>query len=148
VSISIHRALPPGLPAPGIEPLTQPYWEGTRAGRLIIQRCRDCHRFQWGPEWICHHCHSFELGWEEVAPKGRIWSWQRPHHPVHPALNGHTPYIIALVELPHADGVRMVGNLLCGATDPVVIGAAVQAVFEPHDDADPPYTLVQWRLAG
>ena len=28
----------------------------------------------------------------------------------------------------------------------VLIGAAVEAVFEPHDSADPPYTLVQWRL--
>lgn len=71
----------------------------------------------------------------------------RPHHPVHPALTGHRPYTIVLVELPDADGVRMVGNLLCGPTDPVAIGAEVEAVFEPHDEADPPYTLVQWRIA-
>jgi uncharacterized OB-fold protein len=140
------RALPAGLPAPAQEPLALPYWEGTRAGRLVIQRCRGCGRHQWGPEWVCHRCHSFDLGWEEVAPRGRIWSWQRPHHPVHPALTGHGPYTIVLVELPHADGVRMVGNLLCGPTDPVAIGAEVEAVFEPHDEADPPYTLVQWRI--
>ena len=29
----------------------------------------------------------------------------------------------------------------------VTIGAAVEAVFEPHDDAATPYTLVQWRIA-
>ena len=29
----------------------------------------------------------------------------------------------------------------------VTIGAPVTAVFEPHDAADPPYTLVQWKLA-
>jgi hypothetical protein len=28
----------------------------------------------------------------------------------------------------------------------VRIGAPVEAVFEPHDNADPPFTLVQWRL--
>lgn len=142
------RALPPGLPAPGTEPLTAPFWEATRAGKLMVQRCRGCGAFQWGPEWLCHRCHSFDLGWEEVAPRGRIWSWQRPHHPVHPALTGHTPYTIVLVELPQAGAVRMVGNLLCGPTDPVTIGAPVEAVFEPHDEADPPFTLVQWRLAG
>ena len=27
------------------------------------------------------------------------------------------------------------------------IGADVEAVFEPHDDAKPPFTLVQWKLA-
>jgi hypothetical protein len=26
-----------------------------------------------------------------------------------------------------------------------MIGAPVEAVFEPHDDAAPPFTLVQWR---
>lgn len=140
------NALPDGLPAPGQEPLTAPYWEGTRARKLIIQRCRGCGRFQWGPEWICHRCHAFDLAWEQVAPHGIIYSWQRPHHPVHPALSGHGPYTIVLVELPHADGIRMVGNLLCGPTDPVRIGAAVEAVFEPHDAATPPYTLVQWRV--
>lgn len=142
------RALPDGLPAPAQEPVAKPYWEGTRDGKLVIQRCRGCGKYQWGPEWICHRCHSFDLGWEEVAPRGRIHSWQRPHHPVHPALNGHTPYTIVLVALPHADNVRMVGNLLCEPDAQVTIGAEVEAVFEPHDEADPPFTLVQWKARG
>ena len=41
----------------------------------------------------------------------------------------------------------MIGNLLGDPLQEIVIGAAVTAVFEPHDDADPPYTLVQWRLS-
>jgi len=41
----------------------------------------------------------------------------------------------------------MVGNLLGDPLQTVTIGAAVEAVFEPHDSADPPYTLVQWKLA-
>ena len=135
--------LPAGLPAPTSAPdgLSQPYWDGTRQGKLRIQKCRGCHALQWGPEWICHRCHSFDLGWEEIEGKGRIYSYERPHHPVHPALNGHGPYIVVLVELP-AYGVRMVGNLLGDPTQPVPIGASVEAVFEPHDD----FTLVQWRL--
>lgn len=142
------HALPAGLPAPAVEPLTRPYWEGTRQGKLVIQRCRSCGKHQWGAEWLCHRCHSFDLDWVEVAPRGRIWSWQRPHHPVHPALKGATPYTIVLVELPHADNVRMVGNLLIAPDAPVVIGAEVEAVFEAHDGAETPYTLVQWRLKG
>lgn len=144
----MSTALPVGLPAPAQEPVAKPYWDGTRAGKLMIQRCKGCGAYQWGPEWVCHRCHSFDLGWEEVAPRGRIWSWQRPHHPVHPALNGHGPYTIVLVELPEAGNVRMVGNLLCAPDAKVEIGAEVEAVFEPHDDADPPYTLVQWRVKG
>lgn len=135
--------LPAGLPAPTSAPdgLSQPYWDGTRQGKLCIQKCLGCHAWQWGPEWICHRCHSFDLGWQEIEGKGRIYSYERPHHPVHPVLKGHGPYIVVLVELP-AYGVRMVGNLLGDPAQHVPIGASVEAVFEPHDG----FTLVQWRL--
>jgi uncharacterized OB-fold protein len=58
----------------------------------------------------------------------------------------HGPYIAVLVELPHADGVRMVGNLLGDPTQEVVIGTEVEGVFEHHGDSDPPYSLLQWRM--
>jgi uncharacterized protein len=135
--------LPEGLPRPNTDDrLTAPYWEATRGGRLAVQKCRGCGAWQWGPEWICHRCHSFDLVWEDVEGKGRIYSYQRPHHPVHAALNGHGPYLVVLVELPHAGNVRMVGNLLGNPRQVVTIGAPVEAVFEPHAD----FTLVQWRL--
>ena len=139
--------LPAGLPQPVPEPdgLDAPYWEGTRGGELRVQRCRACRGWQWGPEWICHRCLGFDLEWAAVEPRGTIYSWERAWHPVHPALRGRGPYVVVLIELPHADGVRMVGNLLGDPMQPVTIGAPVQAVFEPHDDATPPFTLVHWR---
>ena len=79
-------------------------------------------------------------------PRGRIYSWERAWHPVHPALTDHGPYIVVLVELPDAGGVRMLGNLLGDPRQAVQIGAPVEAVFEPHDEAAPPFTLVQWRM--
>jgi uncharacterized OB-fold protein len=74
-----------------------------------------------------------------------IYSWERVWHPVHPALADACPYVVVLVELPGADGVRMVGNLLGDPIAPVAIGAEVEAVFEDHHDADRSFTLVQWR---
>ena len=138
--------LPKGLPAPTSAPdgLAQPFWDGTRQGKLMVQKCKGCGTHQWGPEWICHKCHSFDLDWVEVGTRGRIYSYEKPHHPVHAALVGHGPYIIVLVDL-DGIGVRMLGNLLGDPAQKVEIGAAVEAVFEPHDDADPPYTLVQWK---
>ncbi len=136
--------LPEGLPAPsaGADGLSTPYWEGTRQGKLFIQYCKGCNHWQWGPEWICHRCNSFDLDWRQVEGRGTIYSYQRIWHPVHPALNGHGPYIAALVELPNAGTVRMVGNLLGDPKQDVPIGAAVEAVFEHHET----FTLVQWRL--
>ena len=64
--------LPKGLPAPAPENdgLDKPYWEATRRGELMVQRCTKCGTFQWGPEWICHKCLSFDMGWHKVI-RGR-----------------------------------------------------------------------------
>ena len=138
--------LPDGLPAPMASPdgLDTAYYEAVARHELVVQKCDDCGTFQWGPEWICHKCRSLNVGWAQVEPTGKIYSWERVWHPVHPALAEACPYVVVLVELPHADGVRMVGNLLGEPTDPVVIGAEVEAVFEDHP-GEFPYTLVQWQ---
>lgn len=139
--------LAPGLPAAmaARDGLDAPYWEGTRAHELRVQRCQACGAFQWGPEWICHRCLSFDIGWATITGSGRIYSWERVWHPVHPALKEQGPYLVVLVELDDADGVRMIGNLLGDPAAPVEIGAAVEAVFEDHDGDRQPYTLVQWQ---
>ena len=139
--------LPAGLPAPLAERdgLDRPYWEATRQGVLKVQRCGACNIWQWGPEWLCHHCRSWNMRWVVVEGSGRIWSWTRCWHPVHPVLRDHGPYIAVVVELPHAGTVRMLGNLLGDPFQDVAIDAVVGAEFEPHDDVQTPYTLVQWR---
>lgn len=142
--------LPDGLPIPVPAPdgLDEPFWSGLRRGEILIQRCNACGGWQWGPEWICHRCRSFDLGWAPVEGKGRIYSWERVWHPVHPALKDHGPYIVVLVELPQAGNIRMIGNLLGDPRQTVEIGAPVEAVFEHHEAADPPFTLLHWRRAG
>ena len=141
--------LPVGLPAPVVESdgLDLPYWEAARQGVLKVQRCGKCNMWQWGPEWLCHRCRSWDMRWVAVEGKGLVWTWTRCWHPVHPALRDHGPYIAVLVELPHAGNIRMLGNLLGDPHHDVTIGAEVAAVFEPHDDGPAPYTLIQWRLA-
>ncbi len=141
--------LPEGMPTPVPQGdgLDKPYWEGLRNGQLLVQRCGACQTWQWGPEWICHNCNSFDMKWTEVEGDGVIYSWERPWHPVHPALNGHGPYLVVLVELPAAGNIRMIGNLLGDPTQEVKIGAKVKAQFETHEGGDTPYTLVQWKVA-
>lgn len=136
--------LPGGLPQPvaSSDGLDAPYWEATQRHELLVQRCSACRAYQWGAEWICHNCRSFDLDWVPVAGNGRIYSWERVWHPVHPALREACPYVIVLVELPDAGNVRMVGNLLGDPLQEVPIGANVEAVFEDNEGG---YTLVHWR---
>ncbi|PKQ09803.1 MAG: DNA-binding protein [Alphaproteobacteria bacterium HGW-Alphaproteobacteria-12] len=140
--------LPEGLPTPLAHPaeLYGPYWQGTRAEKLVVQRNPATGVHQWPPQWIAHDTQTFDLEWVEVAPKGIIHSWTRIWHPVHPALKDAGPYIVVVVELPHAGNIRMLGNLLGDPMQAVVIGAEVEAVFEHHDSAEPPFTLVQWTV--
>ncbi len=140
--------LPKGLPAPrpANDGLDAPFWEATRRHELVAQRCRACRTWQWGPEWLCHRCLSFDVGFERVPGTARIFSWERVWHPVHPALKGACPYLVVLVELPDAGNVRMVGNLLGDPMQDIVIGSEVQVEFEDHPEAG--IALVQWRVAG
>ena len=148
--MSDRRYLPPGLPAPAAarDGLDAPYWEAAREHRLVCQRCRACGTFQWGPEWICHRCLAFDLDWPTISTRGRIYSWERVWHPVHPALAQACPYLIVLVELPDSGGVRMIGNLLGDPRAEIAIGDSVEAAFEDHDDAGTDYTLVHWHKTG
>lgn len=148
-STTTDRYLPAGLPIPVPEPdgVSEPYWTGLREGRLLVQRCSQCGTWQFGPEWVCHGCLAFDPGWVEVEPRGTIYSWERVWHPAHAALKEHGPYLVVLVELAHAGGVRMVGNLLGDPHQAVEIGAEVVGVYEPHLQASPPHALLQWRLA-
>ena len=125
--------LPEGMPIPVAQAdgLDKPHWDGLQDGKLLIQKCGDCGTWQWGPEWICHQCLSFDLDWQAVpatngALAGLIYSWERSHHPVHPALKEAGPYLAVLVELPSAGNVRMLGNLLGDSMQEVKIGMAVE----------------------
>jgi uncharacterized OB-fold protein len=142
--------LPEGLPIPVAEAdaLSAPHWAGLREGELRIQCCNACKTWRWGPEWICHACHSFDTDWKAVEPEGTIFSWTRVWHPTHPVLKNHGPYIVVVVELPHAGKVRVIGNLLGDPQQPVKIGAKVKGVFERHDKADPAYALLHWQVPG
>ncbi|MBN8988943.1 MAG: OB-fold domain-containing protein [Rhizobiales bacterium] len=139
--------LPSGLPIPVPEPdgLSAPYWAGLQQNRLLVQRCAQCGSWQFGPEWLCHGCHSFEVQWTAVEPRGRIFSWERVWSPSHKALRDHGPYLAVLVELPDAGNVRMVGNLLGDPLQAVTIGAFVEGEFEHHPESRPPYSLLHWR---
>jgi uncharacterized protein len=138
--------LPEGLPTPRAQRtgLDTEFWAATKRHELVIQQCNSCKTFQWGPEFLCHKCRSFDMGWAKVSGRGRLYSWVRCWNPVHPALKEACPYIVAVIELPDGGNVRMVGNLLGDPMQNPPFDVAVEAVFEDHPDA----TLVQWKVTS
>ena len=106
--------LPEGLPTPraqrtGLDTRILGRDQTPRTGSPALQQLQN---LPMGPESICHQCRSFDMGWHKVSGRGRLYSWVRCWNPVHPALKEACPYIVAVIELPDAGNVRMVGNLL------------------------------------
>jgi hypothetical protein len=134
-------ALPP---LPVFDEINAPWFEGLRAHELRIQKCAGCGRLRHTPRPMCPGCNETEHGFERMSGRGRIWSFVVAHPPLPPGFAARVPMPVALVELDEDPTIRVVGALAPG-TDPaaVVIGAAVEAVFERVTDA---LTLANWRL--
>ena len=131
-----------GLPAPASYPTVWGRVLGATRRHQLVCSAVECRIWQWTE----HICHTPSLS---SSMKGRTARRLLVEGlaPGAPGAERRRPYLTVLVELPQAGGVRMVGNLLGDPLQAVVIGADVEAVFEDHDDADPPFTLVQWRIS-
>lgn len=103
----------------------EPYWQALSEGRLQLQQCSGCQKWQWPAVWRCGDCGSWEMGWKELPAQGRVFSHSRTWHPFAGTEGISVPYVTLVVELPQADGRRLLG-LLEGSADGLRIGAAVQ----------------------
>lgn len=115
------------LPTPTRE--SQPYWDGLREGRLMLQHCARCGKVRHYPRPVCPHCFSMESEWREAAQEGTIHSWTVCHHPFNFFFKQLTPYIVALVDMDA--GVRVNAPLREVREGDLRIGTKVRLAFEP-----------------
>jgi len=126
-------------PLPDVDDTTRPFWDGTAAGELRVQRCGACGRRRVPPRPMCPSCQSLDAEWEAVSGRGTIWSFIVPHPPLLPAFMPVAPYNVIVVALDEDPTLRMVGNLLAdegaeiNSVDPqtITIGEPVRVVFQP-----------------
>ncbi len=117
----------------------QPFWDGVREGRLLLQRCADCTQLRHPPQPMCPACGSLAVELQEASGRGTVFTWliSAPSHPE------ATERIAALVEL--EEGVRLVSNLVGIGRDEARIGMPVEVTFV---EVQPGLTLPQFRPAG
>lgn len=125
---------PPEMPVPVVEPLTEPYWEAARAGRLVIQRCTDCGTFRHLPHVLCGSCQSGAHEWVASAGRGTVFTYTVVTHPVHGAVVDVVPYAVVVVELDDCGGVLVPSNVVDCPPDAVHVGMPVEVVFERVTD--------------
>jgi uncharacterized protein len=124
------------LPTPTRE--SQPYWDGLREGRLMLQHCAKCGKVRHYPRPVCPHCFSMESEWREASLEGSVHTWTVCHHPFNFFFKSLTPYTVALVDMDA--GVRVNAPLRGVAEHDLRIGARVRLAFEPvNKDVTLPY---------
>ena len=78
---------------------TDPFFDGTAAGRLVIKRCDPCDRWFAPDTADCPGCGEEDLAWAEASGEAALVTWTVSHG--RPAENGTVPppACLALVEL-------------------------------------------------
>jgi uncharacterized protein len=108
----VVNAAVPLPPKPVADRDTQPFWDAVAEHRLVVQRCSGCGRWIWQPRPLCPACHSADLAWSDIGGDARVVSWTVLHPPVLTVWQDKLPFVLMLVELNDAPGVRMVGQLV------------------------------------
>ncbi len=119
-------------PLPVIEPYTQPFWDGARQDKLLIQTCSDCNARIFFPRKQCPDCWSTNLDWMEASGKGEIYAFSVTYEGVEAAFVEDLPIVLAWVDLP--EGIRMQSNIIDCDPDSVEIGQQVEVVFNKVTD--------------
>jgi hypothetical protein len=117
-------------PLPRPTELSQPHWDGCRAGVLRVQRCRACGAHVFIPQPLCTGCFSDGLEWVDSAGVGTVYSFTVVHRAPHPGFE--TPYVVAIVTLD--EGFEMLANLACEPAS-VAIGRRVRVAFRALSQA-------------
>ena len=132
-------ALHPDYPLPDTtDPIMQPFWEGCRAHRLMIQREKDTGAVHWPPKPA--YWKGGKLEWFEASGRGEVYSYVVGYEPFLPAFREQLPHIMVLVQL--AEGPRLVGYMVNCTPEQMRIGMPVRVAFkELTDDV----TLPVWE---
>ncbi len=134
----ITRGLP--LPQPSLDNLE--FYEGTKRGLLLFQRCSDCGEWRHYPRPVCASCLSRSYSWEPATGRGEVYTWTIVHGPTLPAFEAQLPYNVVDVLL--EEGIHFVSNVVDAEPSELRAGLPVQAVLVPASDD---ITLVKFKKA-
>lgn len=115
-------------PLPIIDSLTKPYWEAASDGRLLVQRCTACDRYQHYPRPHCVHCGALDPRWVEASGLGVVHTFTAIYRNDAPGFVDELPYVFAIIELD--EGVRMAGNVIHIDPEDVHIDMPVRVCFD------------------
>lgn len=120
--------------------VSRPYWEAVDQGRLCIQLCGSCERFQFYPRERCLACQASDLEWVEVSGFGSIYSMTMVHS------RDEEPFYLALVDLD--EGPRLLTRIVGSDRRTPDIGDTVAVRFGGVTTADRVLPLFEMHRPG
>ena len=121
-------------PVPFPTPVTQPFWDGTKQHKLLLQKCSACAHVFYYARTHCPACLAKEFEWVEASGRGTLYSYTVCRRAQSPDFAEDTPYILAAVTL--EEGPRMSSLLVDADAENVPIGGPVRVVWDDDVSAD------------
>ena len=120
------------VPKPSVYVDTKPFWDGAKAGKLVLQFCKDTGQFQHYPRPVSIFTgRRRDIEWREVSGKGVVFSFTITHRGT-PAFRGTEPYAVASVTLDV--GVNFIANIINCPAEQLKVGMKVKPYWHPLDD--------------
>lgn len=119
-------------PLPQPTPVSRPFWDGLKEGKVRIQHCAECGAWVFYPRSRCHRCLSERLEWRTVSGAGSLYTFTIARQPTSPHFVDEVPQLLAVVELD--EGVRLTSTLVNVAEQDIRIGMRLAPVFDAVDD--------------
>ena len=119
-------------PLPGMDGLTQEFYDFCKEEALCFQKCTSCGTFRHVPREMCAQCNSFEWEWIPSSGKGTIYSWVVINRALHPAFYDPNPEAVPMapVVVEMEEGVRLLGNMVDCPPDQLKMDMPVEVVYE------------------
>ena len=119
-------------PIPEPDEASQPFFDATLRGELLLQHCAVCGRWMWPAKVRCIECLADGLEWKPASGLATLYSFTLVHQLVHPGFKGEMPYNLAQVDLD--EGVRTHSSIVGVPSDQLKVGMRLSVVFVPASE--------------
>jgi uncharacterized OB-fold protein len=114
-------------------PLTQPFWDGLRERRLLLQYSPSTQQWVFYPRLLAPRTLADDLEWREASGLGTLYTFTIARYPTWAAWSDDVPQLIGVVQL--AEGPRLTTELVGIAPQDLHVGMPVRAVFREEQGA-------------
>jgi len=119
-------------PIPRVTPEMAPFFEASKRGQLVMQKCESCGTLRFPPQPTCSRCLSADSSWAPVSGRGEVYTFNVMHQVYHSAFAPDIPYAVVVIKL--EEGAKMLSNLVGIKPSEIRCGMPVEVIFERMSD--------------